>query len=116
MQTRHPIDLALSGVSTAAGALTLRSDSFKPGGLLCLQLASMRSDDTDSVVCTVSLERAGSNLDLETIVMTSKTYTYNYHHTVFAPSDYAVVFIFSSAGATKPVYAWVFGYWTEFPA
>jgi len=110
MARKKPILLPLSGVSDASGDLTLKTKPMGAGGLLCVQLISVRNDDTASCLAHIGVERAGLVSYLETIVMTTAGYTYPYYHPIWVPSDYRVVVKFASAGNKKACYAVVFGY------
>ncbi len=115
MAKRHPIDLKLSGVAGADGTVTLRTRDFKAGGLLCLQRAVVRSPNQGKCYVLISFERAGQTLLIDGIETEEELIAYTVTGATYAPSDYGVRFDFSELAAGKPVEAYVFGYWTEFP-
>jgi len=110
MAGKRPFLFPLAGTSNAAGNLTLKSRPLKPGEVLCVQLISVRNSDTDSCLATFGFERAGLQVWLETVTMTTKAYVYNYYKPVWVPSDYQVVVKFSAAGDSKLCEAWLYGY------
>ena len=112
---RHPIDLKLSGTANQAGVVTLRTQAFAAGGLLCLQRAAVRCGDNKSLVCNVSFERAGDKLYLETLYTSEELEVEALQGPVYAPSDYGVTFEFSSLSDSDLAEAYVYGYWTDFP-
>lgn len=105
----QPTVASLSGTSDASGNLTLKTRRGEPGQLHYLQLVAVRVTATSSVLAQIGIERAGLQLWLETLVMTTATYVYNYHRPVIVPSDYQVVVKFSSAGNKCLCEAWVLG-------
>jgi len=115
MAKRYPIDLKLSGTVAAAGTLTLKSDSFKPGGLLCIQRVSCRDTVDSSVTYHVSLERSGQQLYLETLISTVASQVVAMKEKVYAPSDYGVTVEVTGATAADIIEVGIFGYWTDFP-
>ena len=112
---RHPIDLQLSGMAAADGTATLRTGSFAPGGLLCLQRAAVRCRDNKSLECHVSFERQDAKLYLETLYTTEDDQIAALQGPVYAASDYGVCFEVSSVDAADLVEAFVYGYWSSFP-
>jgi len=110
MAKKKPIVLPLSGTSDTSGDLTLKTRPMEPGKLLCVQLVAAENDSTDNCRADIGLERAGLQVWLETLILTSSPRIYPYYHPVWVPSDYRVVVKFSSAGSKKVCNAWVYGY------
>lgn len=110
MAGKRPFLFPLGGTSDASGDLTLKSQRLKTGEVLCVQLISVRNNDTGACLATFGFERTGRQVWLETVVMTTATYVYNYYKPVWVPSDYQVVVKFASAGNKKLCEAWVYGY------
>lgn len=110
MAGKRPFLFPLAGTSDASGDLTLKSRPLRPGEVLCVQLISVRNNDTNTVLATFGFERAALQVWLETVVMTTATYVYNYYKPVWVPSDYQVVVKFASAGNKKLCEAWLYGY------
>jgi len=115
MAKRYPIDLKLSGVGGAAGTVTLRTQAFKAGGLLCVQRVAVRSLDRDEALCNVAFERAGEKLYIASITTVVEGLAEGVEGPTYAPSDYGVAFDFSDLSSGDRVEAYVFGYWTEAP-
>ena len=110
MAGKRPFLFPLAGTSDGSGDLTLKSPRLKAGELLCVQLISVRNNDTGSCLATFGFERASLQVWLETVVMTTATYVYNYSKPVWVPSDYRVLVKFSAAGDSKLCEAWLYGY------
>jgi hypothetical protein len=110
MARKKPIVLPLAGTSNTDGDLTLKTRPMEPGKLLCVQLVSVLNDDTANCLAHIGFERAGLQVWVETILMSTATRTYNYYHPVWVPSDYRVVVKFEDAGDSKLCKAWVYGY------
>jgi hypothetical protein len=103
----------ISGVTDTSGDATLRTNRLRSGQLLCVQLVSVRSDDTDSVLAHVSVERNGAVYSVETIAMTSSGNTYASDKSYWIPSDAQLRIDVEDGGSSVPIYAYVFGYLTD---
>jgi len=110
---RQTVFYDIGATTNASGAATLRSNRLKPGQILCVQRVSLLSDDTDSVVCTVGLDRAGAFYPIETKVLTTHTYTYCLVNEIFVPSDCQLRVNVSAGGNTVPIHAYLYGYLQE---
>ena len=100
----------LGSTSTSGGLCTLLTNRLKPGQSLCIQLVSLRSHDTDSVIANLGVLRSGTLYRYDTVTLTTHDLTYKSTPEIWIESDGQLQIDFSAAGATKPVYAWVFGY------
>lgn len=110
MARKSSIVTELSGLSDSSGNLTLKTKPGSPGRLLCIELVAARNTTTDATLAHVGIERAGLQLWLETLVLTTHERTYNYYHPIWIPSDYSVVIKFASAGSGTICSAVVMGY------
>jgi len=110
MGRRQTVILELGGTTTAAGALTLRTNRLRAGQTLAVQVVSFRSEDADTVVADVGIERGSTLARIETVAMTSKDKTYNCHRQIWIESDAQLRIDFSAGGNKVATYAWVFGY------
>jgi hypothetical protein len=116
MARKRPVVTELSGLSDASGDLTLKTKPGEPGQLLCVELVAVRNATTDTTcLAHIGIERAGLQLWLETLVLTTHARTYNYYHTIWIPSDYSVVVKFATAGSGILCSALVLGYLTDRP-
>ncbi|MDP2323458.1 MAG: hypothetical protein Q8N51_05455 [Gammaproteobacteria bacterium] len=116
MARKSPIVTELSGLSNSSGDLTLKTRPGEPGQLLCIELVAARNTTTDATLVHVGVERAGLQLWLETLVLTTHGRTYNYYHPLWIPSDYSVGVKFASAGSGTVCSAVVMGYLSDRPA
>jgi hypothetical protein len=103
----------LSGATDTSGDAVLRTNRLRSGQFLCVQLVSVRSDDTDNVLAHVSVERNAGVYSVETIAMTSSGNTYASDKTYWLPSDAQLRIDVEDGGSNVPVYAYVFGYLTD---
>ena len=110
MARRQTVILELGGTTTAAGALTLRTNRLRAGQVLAVQLVTFRSEGTDNVVADVGVERGSTLARIETVTMTTQDKTYNVHWPVWIESDAVLRIDFSSGGNKVATYAWIFGY------
>jgi len=106
-----PTVQVLSGTCDASGNLTLKTRRGEPGQILNLQLVAVRVTATSSVLAAIGIQRAGLQIWLETLVLTTASYVYNYHQPVLIPSEYQLVVKFSAAGNKQLCEAWVLGYY-----
>ena len=113
MGKKHPILIEMAGVSSAAGALTLKSEPLKPGDLLCVQLVSVSNAITDHCLAKIGLERAGLQVWLETLHLVDAGRIYNYYKPVWVTSEHQLVVVFSEAGDGKACSVWGYGYLEE---
>jgi hypothetical protein len=113
MGTKQTYLMDISGVTDASGDATLRTNRLRSGQLLCVQLVSVRSDDTNNVLAHVSVERNAGVYSVETIAMTNSGYTYSSDKTYWLPSDAQLRIDVEDGGSNEPVYAYVFGYLTD---
>lgn len=113
MDKKHPILIEMAGVCTAAGALTLKSEPLKPGDLLCVQRVAVLNNDTAATIAKIGFERAGLQVWLESITMTTAGLVYALKEPIWVLSDYRLVVVFSTAGVSKTCYVWGYGYLEE---
>ncbi len=116
MAKKATVITELSGLSDASGDLTLKSKPGAPGQLLCVQLVAARNAETAACIAHIGVERAGLQLWLETLVLTTQARTYNFYHPIWIPSDYSVVVKFAAGGSGKLCSAVVMGYLSDRPA
>jgi len=115
MAKKAPYIAELSGLSNSSGDLTLKTRPGETGQLLCIELVAARNDTTDATLAHVGIERAGLQLWLETLVLTTHARTYNYSTSIWIPSDYSVVVKFASAGSGTLCSVVILGYLTDRP-
>ena len=113
MSTKRSIILELGDTTTAGGVAKLITNQLRPGQSLAVQIVSLRSEDTDTVVANIGVLRGTTLARLETIAMTSKATTYLYHHPIWLESNAQLQIDITAGGNKVPVRAWVFGYLTD---
>lgn len=113
MSTKRSIILELGDTTTAAGVAKLITNQLRPGQSLAVQIVSLRSEDTDTVVANIGVLRGTTLARLETIAMTSKATTYLYHHPIWLESNAQIQIDITAGGNKVPVHAWIYGYLTD---
>ena len=110
MARRETVMLEVDGTCDASGDLTIDANRLTPNKLFCVQLIALLSPVTASAICKVGMVKGAAERWLESVTCTTAGLVYNYHHSVWIPSDWQLRLVWSDGGNKQRLQAWVYGY------